>query len=240
MSDQFVHRGSLAKNLLWTFAGYMRKHLDGEFCRYSYAQEGEDLILARIFEKRGSPGFYVDVGAHHPERFSNTYYFYKRGWRGINIDAMPGSMKLFNKKRPRDVNLETPISDAGHELTYFILNDTALNSFDPALTAEREAAGYRVVERRGLHTRPLRDVLSEHIPPGVDIQFLTVDVEGHDAAVLRGNDWLRFRPECVLVETQDSHFLGAPNENEIYCLMAANGYELFGKTFFTAVYLRRS
>jgi hypothetical protein len=73
--------------------------------RSSWSQEGEDLILARIFGDKPD-GFYVDVGAHHPKRFSNTYYFYRRGWRGINIDAMPGSMLAFNRLRPSDINIE--------------------------------------------------------------------------------------------------------------------------------------
>ena len=60
----------------------------------SYSQQGEDMILKSLFQDHQS-GFYVDVGAHHPSRFSNTYFFYLRGWRGINIDAMPGSMAAF-------------------------------------------------------------------------------------------------------------------------------------------------
>ena len=59
-----------------------------------FSQEGEDVILRRIFEDQKN-GFYIDIGAHHPKRFSNTYYFYDRGWEGINIDATPGSMKFF-------------------------------------------------------------------------------------------------------------------------------------------------
>ena len=84
--------------------------MGGGYWLKSYSQEGEDIILARIFGKQQN-GFYVDVGAHHPYRFSNTYFFYKRGWKGINIDAMPGSMKIFNKYRPRDKNIEAGISD---------------------------------------------------------------------------------------------------------------------------------
>ena len=88
-----------------------KKYIDGGgYWLKSYSQEGEDIILARIFGKQQN-GFYVDVGAHHPYRFSNTYFFYKRGWKGINIDAMPGSMKIFNKYRPRDKNIEAGISD---------------------------------------------------------------------------------------------------------------------------------
>src|SRR5436309_16100262 len=71
----------------------------------AYSQEGEDLVLRRIFETQAK-GIYVDVGAHHPFRFSNTCLLHKRGWRGINIDAMPGSMTLFERFRPLDVNLE--------------------------------------------------------------------------------------------------------------------------------------
>ena len=76
----------------------------------SFAQEGEDMILKRIFEGVRS-GFYIDIGAFHPSKFSNTYYFYLRGWSGINIDPQPGVKSLFDKMRPRDINLELAISD---------------------------------------------------------------------------------------------------------------------------------
>ncbi|MFT4801330.1 MAG: hypothetical protein ACI93N_001101, partial [Flavobacteriaceae bacterium] len=47
-----------------------------KFFLLSYSQEGEDILLNRIFNPQvNASGFYVDVGAHHPERFSNTFYF---------------------------------------------------------------------------------------------------------------------------------------------------------------------
>ncbi len=70
------------------------------FSDYSFSQEGEDMLLRSIFVDK-STGFYVDVGAYHPQRFSNTNHFYLAGWRGINIDAMPGSMEPFHQFRPR-------------------------------------------------------------------------------------------------------------------------------------------
>ena len=78
--------------------------------RTSYSQEGEDLILDRLL-RRKPRGYYVDVGAFHPKKFSNTHLFYRRGWSGINIDATPGSMDEFRRVRPRDTNLEIAISD---------------------------------------------------------------------------------------------------------------------------------
>lgn len=74
----------------------------------SYSQNGEDRVLWRYFERQRN-GFYVDIGAHHPFRFSNTALFYEANWRGINVDAMPNSMKAFNKYRKRDVNLESAV-----------------------------------------------------------------------------------------------------------------------------------
>lgn len=78
----------------------------------SYSQNGEDILLEAIFYKQ-QKGFYVDVGAHHPIKYSNTFLLYKRGWRGINIDAMPGSMKTFAKYRKGDINIECGVGSRG-------------------------------------------------------------------------------------------------------------------------------
>ena len=117
---------------------FKNNNLDG-YALKSYSQEGEDMILRRLFEKQQT-GFYVDVGAHHPKRFSNTYFFYKKGWKGINIDAMPDSMKPFNKIRPRDINIEKPVSDKKQVLTYYAFNEPALNGFSKELSDERKNA----------------------------------------------------------------------------------------------------
>src|SRR5829696_7661265 len=105
---------SLAKRLvpksIWKSAAAYRHEMQDAYSRKSYSQEGEDLILERIFLEQ-KKGFYVDVGAHHPKRFSNTFLFYKLGWFGINIDAMPGSMSAFESARPRDINLEVAIAE---------------------------------------------------------------------------------------------------------------------------------
>ena len=111
----------------------------------SYSQEGEDMILRRLFEGENL-GFYIDVGAHHPKRFSNTFMFYKKGWNGINIDAMPSSMKAFDKARPRDTNLEIPVSNKKELLTYYMFNEPALNGVSKNLTEERSGVNqYKVI-----------------------------------------------------------------------------------------------
>jgi FkbM family methyltransferase len=202
----------------------------------SYSQEGEDLILLRIFEKKRT-GFYVDVGAHHPFRFSNTYLFYRMGWRGINIDATPGSMKLFNKFRKRDINIEVAIGEKEDILIYYIFNEQALNTFDENLAKQRNGKmGYYIIKKLPLKVYPLSKILEEYLPIGQEIDFLNVDVEGKDFEVLKSSDWSRFRPKVVLVEILSSS-IEEVFESPIYIFMKENGYIFFAKTFNTCFFV---
>jgi FkbM family methyltransferase len=201
----------------------------------SYSQEGEDMILRRLFEDRRR-GYYVDVGAHHPKRFSNTFTFYKKGWRGINIDAMPGSMAPFKRIRPRDVNLEVAIAEESRRATYFMFNDPALNTFDQDLARSRDGVGqFRIVRQQEISMLPLSAVLEKHLPSGQSITFLSVDVEGFDALVLRSNDWKRFRPECVLIESGQPTIADTLRD-ESSVFLQQHGYQLIAKTVSTAIF----
>ena len=102
----------------------------------SYSQEGEDVVLARIFDGR-STGFYVDIGCYHPIRYSNTYLFYRRGWRGINVDATPGVKTNFQKIRPRDINIESFVSADSSQRQFYLLSEPALNTASESLAAQR-------------------------------------------------------------------------------------------------------
>lgn len=204
----------------------------------SYSQEGEDMMLRRIFEKKPS-GFFVDVGAHHPVRFSNTYFFYRRGWRGINIDAMPGSMRLFRIFRPRDINLEVPISAEDRTLTYYVFDEPALNGFDADLSNVRNAqdSQYRIVDTIDLPTRRLDALLDEQLPSGQEIDFLSIDVEGLDFEVLRSNDWTKYRPEVVLVEVIGLT-LNEIARGEVTAYLGERGYAFYAKAVNTVIYRR--
>ena len=137
MKNYTYHIINLLPKWLLNILDYIHKTYFDGYAKNSYSQEGEDMILIRLFEKQ-EKGFYVDVGAHHPQRFSNTCFFYKKGWWGINLDAMPGSMKKFIRKRPKDINLEIAISDKEQILKYYIFNEKALSSFSKELSELRD------------------------------------------------------------------------------------------------------
>jgi FkbM family methyltransferase len=168
--------------------------------REAYAQDGEDLILDRLL--RGQVvGTFVDIGAHHPIRFSNTYLFYRRGWRGINVDAQPGSMRPFRQIRSEDTNIEVGVGSTPGSFPYFRFDEPALNTFDPIEAKLKDAKPYHLLEVVNVPVCRLDDILGESLPKGSAIDFLSVDVEGRDLDVLKSNDWGRFRPRFVLAET---------------------------------------
>lgn len=230
-SSRFRRLGQAAKRRLWN-ARY-----GGEHSRMSWSQEAEDLVLDKYFKRRKN-GFYVDVGAHHPDRFSNTRLFYLRGWCGINIDAMPGSMIAFERSRPRDINLQIGIAAEVGELTYYRYDEPALNGFvrgSSTIDSNRAQGAYRLLGTESVAVAPLACVLESHLPSGQAIDFLSVDAEGLDPEVLKSNDWNRFRPECVVVEL-DGLLLEEALRDESCTFLRERGYRLYAKTGKSAIF----
>ncbi|RAJ85778.1 FkbM family methyltransferase [Chitinophaga dinghuensis] len=205
------------------------------YSEFSFAQEGEDMILRRFVGKK-TDGFFVDIGAHHPIRFSNTYRFYLDGWRGINVDAMPGSMLPFQKKRPRDINLEVPVSDKKEVLKFYIFNEPALNTFSEKEARAKDGKNnYKITDVKELQTVTLEDILHEHLPAGQQIDFMSVDVEGLDLQVLQSNNWEKYRPEYLLVEDLMSD-VSDSLEGPLYKFLQSKDYKLVARSYNTAFY----
>jgi FkbM family methyltransferase len=220
---------------VWRQLSQVRERWFVIYAKGSYSQEGEDMLLDRFLVHRHS-GFYVDVGAHHPKRLSNTYRLYRRGWMGLNIDANPGSMALFRKIRPRDINIEAAVSFTRQELTYYIFNEPALNTFSKDLALERVSEIYSIIEEVKILTVPLWQLLDQHIPAGTVIDMLTVDVEGLDYDVLRSNDWGRYSPEFILVECLGALTLEQASSDPVAQLLFGQQYSIVAKTMNTVLF----
>jgi FkbM family methyltransferase len=194
---------------------------DRRWANSSFSQFGEDLALLRYFE--GRRGFYVDIGACHPVRFSNTYLLHKRGWSGINVDANPEALELFRLRRPRDVNIHAAVSDTVGDVEFNLYDESALCRIEVQNGAAAQgndgmpAPAKKVI----LRTTTLSQLLAGHLTSGQEIDFLNIDCEGHDLAVLASNDWKRFRPEVVGVEDWEK-----TAETSISDFLVKQGYEL--------------
>ena len=200
----------------------------------SYSQEGEDIVIDRLLEGKRN-GFYVEVGCHHPYRFSNTYLFYKRGWCGVCIDPLPGTKTLFNKERPRDICIEKGVDEKEGELTYFMFNEPALNTFDEKLAADRHnKKGYHLIGKASIEVESLASILSSlNNIPSIDI--LSVDVEGLDLQVLRSNDWEKFSPRIIIAECLSAR-LSAINSDPVALYLLSLNYYIYAKTGYSIIF----
>ncbi len=195
----------------------------------SYAQEGEDLILNKHFWGQVK-GFYVDIGAHHPMRFSNTYLLYKKGWRGINIDATPGSMSEFNKVRPRDINIESAVGVKEGRVSCNIYNESALNSLQERKFSIK--TGYKRIKQLDIDQKPLHVILDKRLPKDTTIDLYTIDVEGLEMDVLESNNWNIHSPSTIIVEDhiEGLFSLEAVYNTEISKYLSSKGYYPFART----------
>ena len=92
----------------------------------SWAQAGEDLALISALAGIDK-GRYIDVGAHHPSRFSVTRVLYERGWTGINIEGNSDLIAKFEKERARDINLNYCVGNST-DYSFHIFEEPALST----------------------------------------------------------------------------------------------------------------
>jgi len=215
--------------------------LNGNSIR-SFSWEGEDVLIERIINnnfKDKQTGFYVDVGAHHPLQLSNTYRLYLRGWRGINIDAAPGSMKAFEQYRPEDINLELGIANDTETMNFYIFEDKGLNGFldDQAIQDKLDRGQKGPLDKIAIQRMPLSMVLDKHSwenKPNIDL--LNVDAETLDYEVLQSSNWYKYKPTIIVVE--DFH-RGFESKSRINIFLESKGYKLRSKLYFSTIYIRK-
>ena len=205
--------------------------------RVSYAQFGEDIVAASVFwYLRVDAPTYLDIGAYSHISLSNTYYFYKRGSRGVCVEPNPAAFKLFRRIRRRDHCLQAGVGvqDDQDGLPFYVLKDEALSTFDEASARTLEQNGFTSIE--SVVPVPVYSVntLIERFCQGCP-DFLSIDVEGMDLALLQSIDFVRYRPTVISVETID--FQTQAKDTEITEFLYSQGYRVQADTIINTIYV---
>lgn len=198
----------------------------------SYGERFEDVMLYRVLH-HVPVGFYIDVGANHPQRGSVTKLFYDLGWSGINIDPVPCWYAELVDARPRDVNLRVAVGATSGKTEFHEVLDTGLSTVVERHALRHQANGYRLRSYM-VETRTLADICAKHVRG--DIHILTIDVEGAEHAVLRGGDFRRYRPWVIVIEATEP-LTDIPTYAEWEPLLLGSGYELVADDGINRFYL---
>lgn len=194
----------------------------------SYSQSGEDMILGTLFAGL-KHGVYVDVGANDPYFQSNTHFFYKKKWHGINIDANEDSIRRLKVVRKNDINIEALISDSMKEMEYFCYESSAYNG-----CIKRDYVPSKLLYSKKIQAVTLTSILAKL---EIDkINFLSIDVEGLDLMVLKSLDLDEYRPEVILIESFSKDIITDLN-SDISKFLISKGYVYYCRSVTNSFYL---
>ena len=162
--------------------------------RAIFPAEREQQLVADFFSGVGTP-FFVDVGAAHPSFGSQTWHLEQAGWSGVLVEPQPEMAELLRKSRRARVYEAACSSpgNAGREMLlrvrgrYSTLNDTFV------------VAGLQAQGVLSVSTMTLDAILADANAPR-PIDFVSIDVEGHEIDVLAGFDLGYWQPRLILIE----------------------------------------
>ena len=215
---KFIHQGSL---------------------RIHFSQYGEDVALHKLFGSKFSDGFYIDVGAHHPFRQSNTAYLWLLGWNGVNVDANRRAIELFRRARPDDENVWTAVVDEAtanrqSEITLHSSRDIDLcATCDPGIARERGATRTETVPCTSLSS--IINRYSER--NGGVIDFLNIDIEGFDEKAVESLPLWKTLPRVICIEIYQ-HDIRKLLDTVACMTLESAGYILLERVGLTAVFQR--
>ena len=121
--------------------------------KHSYAQAGEDLIIDFVVKAMQIEDItYLDIGAHHPTQFSNTYLFYKRGHKGVLVEPDPDLSAVIRQVRPRDKCIEAGVGlHSTNASKFFVMSTRTLNTFSESEAKRYESMGTQRIEKDSAH-----------------------------------------------------------------------------------------
>ncbi len=163
--------------------------------RAVFPQEFEENLKRGLFGLIHK-GYFVEVGAYHPQNFSQTLELERRGWTGILIEPQPERADDLRRQRTARVFAEACSSrrKSGSRMKLYLRDGHS--SFE---LENLDIGRFRPHGTLHVPVRTLNEILIEAGAPQT-IDFVSIDVEGHELDVLNGFDLARWRPRLVLIE----------------------------------------
>lgn len=186
--------------------------------RFCIGKELEQKFISQFFNDKHS-GFFVDVGANHPVIDSQTWHLEQIGWKGLLIEPLNEYCSLLREQRTALVVQSACSSPDNQGVKLPMLVAGALSTLDNQTIAR----GININNSRKefVECRTLDSILEE---TGVEkIDFLSVDIEGHELEMFKGFSLKKWKPSLILLE---DHIIN----HDKYRFMIRHGYKNIFRT----------
>ena len=204
----------------------------GFFLKKQYSKNREDQFLKKFFQKKLN-GIYVDIGAYHPYRFSNTYLLYLKGWSGLNIDPNKKSIELFNIARPNDTNLNIALGCKSKKQLMYYKKD-----FHPMNTLNKSFAKRFIdknIKNKKITISKVDTIFKKYLKNN-KIDLLDIDVEGSEYDIIRSINYKKYKFKLILIEITSFNIKSRRTARKIRTILTKNGYKYLKSFGETSVY----
>ena len=199
----------------------------------TYSSQIEDLLIRHLLPY--DYGHYVDVGAFHPVKQSNTYSLYLRGWDGVLIEPQPAYTRLLREHRPRDICVEKAVSDTPGQQTMRLW--WGASSLEASWPIPEQTPDGDPVGTMNVETDTLAAILYDHATVRDRCDLCSIDVEGFEAQVIRSIDFTTFRPALFVIESVEWKSLRKTHRDWEPTLLE-HGYEFATDNYANRFYFR--
>lgn len=165
-----------------------------------------DKVLYETYFKDKRDGFFIECGAYDGLLDTCGKFFEESmGWKGINIEAAPRLFQRLLINRPTSfMNLNVALSNKNGSATFNdIVSPTGIADGNGSLT-HKEAHVKQITDQHctfkpvEVQTIRFADLMRKHIVTHID--FMVLDVEGHEVEALEGMAASPTIPEVMCVE----------------------------------------
>lgn len=205
----------------------------------TYSQAGEDAIVCfLLLDKKVDSVSYLDIGCCSPDHCNNTFLLYKKGFRGVCVEADQTLIPYIKQVRPEDKVIYAGVSSSNlTEGDFYVFDSCALSTFSKADAENRIKHGsFKINQVIKVPLISINEIIKDNFSSYP--VFLSIDTEGLDLEILKSLDFDKYPIPIICAETcAYSENNIRPKDQRVAQFMTSKGYNVYGDTYINTIFV---